>query len=769
MPPKRKRTSLSSPEKQKSSPAVLQSHAPPNASPTERTSILSFLTKSRSNTGEENRPELAQRIKIPNGYTIIKSQRQTECLSADIDCAAASLNEAAEDLPVEDVTCPLCNECLSSLTDIESQRHVNACLDGPQGQSLSDISQPIQPDTAQNIRAEPTAASGNGIGVSARSESSDSTAAASTAAPMTAWRNMFNGNPRTAVENVTERTKNAFSAIMSGNAEEKRWQAAEISDNARGRVKREAPFYKILEGLPWAVDGFRYGAIPGIKHYVLTHFHSDHYGGLSGTWDWGPIYCSEITAALVIQQLHVRPDYVIALPMNKRVVIDGVAMTLIDANHCPGAAIWLFEAKLANGRNVRYLHTGDFRAHPKHVLHPALVQPQNPPIDILYLDTTYLNPKYQFPAQEVVIQACAEMVRIRMKKARGEEVAEVKTEVETGTEAEDAQTEYGDEDFDELPEEQMELSQAEWQFDEPNEAGPGEETEVKVKQEPEDGCIKPQPAPEWQLPNDVPAEVNTGADITESPPVKEEPLPEWQMKEDDPMLPPDSKSLKSWFAPETPSNSVVKKDRPPQRVLVIIGTYSIGKEKIVLGIARAIDSKIFVSDRKQRIYECLKYPELQERLTNNPLEASIHVVMLGGINVEAIDDYLQKLKPHFTHAVAFRPTGWTYRPPNGADTLPAVSRIVSASSRRTYTISNLRLTRDSNSTVQCYGVPYSEHSSFRELTCFVVSLGIRRIIPTVNVGSKRSRDKMKGWFERWQKAKHGKRVEVVDYPSEDYW
>ena len=65
--------------------------------------------------------------------------------------------------------------------------------------------------------------------------------------------------------------------------------------------------------------------------------------------------------------------------------------------------------------------------------------------------------------------------------------------------------------------------------------------------------------------------------------------------------------------------------------------------------------------------------------------------------------------------------------------------------------------RGSTSRAACFGVPYSEHSSFRELTMFCCALRIDKIIPTVNVGSAKSRDKMKAWCDRWatDKKKNG--------------
>lgn len=68
-------------------------------------------------------------------------------------------------------------------------------------------------------------------------------------------------------------------------------------------------------------------------------------------------------------------------------------MTLIDANHCPGAAQLLFE--LPDGR--RYIHCGDMRYSPKLLDNPHLARFRN--TDGVFLDTTYAHPRHAFPAQ----------------------------------------------------------------------------------------------------------------------------------------------------------------------------------------------------------------------------------------------------------------------------------------------------------------------------------------------------------------------------------
>ena len=70
------------------------------------------------------------------------------------------------------------------------------------------------------------------------------------------------------------------------------------------------------------------------------------------------VYCSEGTANLVAGVLKLPRSQIYPIQMETPTVIDGVECTLMDANHCPGAAIILF--KLPSGKV--HLHTGDFRA-----------------------------------------------------------------------------------------------------------------------------------------------------------------------------------------------------------------------------------------------------------------------------------------------------------------------------------------------------------------------------------------------------------------------
>lgn len=166
------------------------------------------------------------------------------------------------------------------------------------------------------------------------------------------------------------------------------------------------PAVKQIPGTRFVVDGFRSAGSYSVA-YFLSHFHSDHYTGITALWNKGMIYCSEITASLVLQVLEVAPELVVALPLGQKASIDGVEVSLVDANHCPGAVQFLFRVPMADDDNAmevgshdrfhRYVHTGDMRYASFMKEDASLAEYVG--ADAVFLDTTYCNPKFVFPNQ----------------------------------------------------------------------------------------------------------------------------------------------------------------------------------------------------------------------------------------------------------------------------------------------------------------------------------------------------------------------------------
>ncbi|RKP29635.1 hypothetical protein METBISCDRAFT_4240, partial [Metschnikowia bicuspidata] len=187
-----------------------------------------------------------------------------------------------------------------------------------------------------------------------------------------------------------------------------------------------------------SVDAFCYKPHELIKQYFLSHFHSDHYGGISKRWslertiDSKIIYCSRITARLLQIRFNIDPRFIFDMEnefrYKVRCYVDGelqdggyvseeqsagLYVTLIDANHCPGAVIFLFESIPHEGDPTYYLHCGDFRIDAEMLKNPLLKPfhlggPKR--LAKVYLDTTYMNPSYNFPKQEQVCESIANLI-----------------------------------------------------------------------------------------------------------------------------------------------------------------------------------------------------------------------------------------------------------------------------------------------------------------------------------------------------------------------
>ena len=274
------------------------------------------------------------------------------------------------------VHCPICAVEITDLSERDANAHVNGCIDGRPVPIL------VPKPSIQTPAISP----------------------------------FFSKGP-THISKIPE-TPSAFSKIMSRNIESQAWASAvklEMEPRGKRGAQKTCPFYKMLFGGSITVDAFNYGSVPGCQAYFLSHFHSDHYIGLTSRWDHGPIWCSRATANLVRMKLRVDPQYLREFPFEEWTeVVSGIRVRGLDANHCPGSMLFLFEQDWAGGRGKqRILHCGDFRASAKHLNHPLLrpgkagVNGQK--LDSVYLDTTYLNPKYAFPSQKSVIKACEEL------------------------------------------------------------------------------------------------------------------------------------------------------------------------------------------------------------------------------------------------------------------------------------------------------------------------------------------------------------------------
>ncbi|KAM9320253.1 5' exonuclease Apollo [Gastrophryne carolinensis] len=164
----------------------------------------------------------------------------------------------------------------------------------------------------------------------------------------------------------------------------------------------------ILQNTPIAVDFWQIRRCSHIRLFFLSHMHSDHTIGLSSTWS-RPLYCSPTTAKILRFKLQVNSKWINALEVGVCHMLplddcgmETVSVTLIDANHCPGSVMFLFEGYFGT-----ILYTGDFRYSSLMLKHPPL---KNKEIDFLYLDNTNCDPECRVPSRQEATKQIVEII-----------------------------------------------------------------------------------------------------------------------------------------------------------------------------------------------------------------------------------------------------------------------------------------------------------------------------------------------------------------------
>lgn len=166
----------------------------------------------------------------------------------------------------------------------------------------------------------------------------------------------------------------------------------------------------LIPRTPIAVDFWSLRRAGTARLFFLSHMHSDHMVGLSSTWA-RPLYCSPITAHLLHRHLQVSKQWIRALEVGESHVLpldeigqETMTVTLIDANHCPGSVMFLFEGYFGT-----ILYTGDFRYMPSMLKEPALKLGKQ--IHTLYLDNTNCNPALVLPSRQEATRQIVHLIR----------------------------------------------------------------------------------------------------------------------------------------------------------------------------------------------------------------------------------------------------------------------------------------------------------------------------------------------------------------------
>ncbi|KAK1262831.1 hypothetical protein QJS04_geneDACA009249 [Acorus gramineus] len=165
-------------------------------------------------------------------------------------------------------------------------------------------------------------------------------------------------------------------------------------------------------GLPFSVDTWTPSS-QSKRHHFLTHAHRDHTHNLS-IGPTNPIYCTNLTKNLLLLHHHHHHHHVerlvfVEIEVGERIIVDDpdgdFSVLAFDANHCPGAVMFLFEGDFGN-----ILHTGDCRLTPECLqkLPPKYIPKKgretNSCLDYVFLDCTFGRHSLKIPSKHSAIE-----------------------------------------------------------------------------------------------------------------------------------------------------------------------------------------------------------------------------------------------------------------------------------------------------------------------------------------------------------------------------
>ncbi|XP_021713858.1 protein artemis-like isoform X1 [Chenopodium quinoa] len=161
-------------------------------------------------------------------------------------------------------------------------------------------------------------------------------------------------------------------------------------------------------GLPFSVDTWT----PSSKfkrHHFLTHAHKDHCSGIT-SHSSSPIYSTRLTKSLILCYYpQVDESLFVKIEVGQSLIVDDIdgsfTVTAFDANHCPGAVMFLFEGNFGN-----ILHTGDCRLTPdclqnlpeKYIAGKG--KKHSCQLDFVFLDCTFGKSLMYIPSRQSALQ-----------------------------------------------------------------------------------------------------------------------------------------------------------------------------------------------------------------------------------------------------------------------------------------------------------------------------------------------------------------------------